>query len=131
MRRTRMPDRKTWMPRQNRKRRAKRKAEQYGPQAAVVHTLPCYVCALRIYSVRTLDEVIAMCELDPCEGTHAHHEPPIGRGQVGKDSDTCPLCVVHHDERHDIGIDTFERKYGIDLRGLPGRIARARQERAA
>lgn len=49
----------------------------------------------------------------------AHHEPPRGMGgSGGKDKDTLPLCVPHHQERHDDGIKTFEARHGIVLKEL-------------
>jgi len=46
----------------------------------------------------------------------AHHEPTRAAG--GKDKDTVPFCVPHHDERHLFGVKTFETLYGVNLREL-------------
>jgi hypothetical protein len=34
------------------------------------------------------------------------------------------LCRVHHDEQHNLGVDAFDRKYGIDLWALAAEFAR-------
>jgi hypothetical protein len=115
----------------NRKRAAKRKAEQLGPQAALCHMLPCPACVPQVYRWRTVAEVVSLSFIDPSSGSQAHHEPPVGMDQEGKDEDTCPLCETHHTERHTIGIDSFERKYGLNLRGMPAMIRDARMEMAA
>lgn len=54
-----------------------------------------------------------------CEGpNHAHHvrsAATAGTGLKPPDFDTVPLCVLHHDEIHQIGAESFERKHGVDL----------------
>ncbi len=59
----------------NRKRRAAKKAERYGPQAALCRTLPCCACGV-------------------CDESEPHHHPTVARG--GTDRDTVPLCADHH-----------------------------------
>jgi hypothetical protein len=56
-----------------------------------------------------------------CRGqkVHAHHvRRDTGGGTALKPPDTAtvPLCVSHHLEGHNKGWQTFEGKYGIDLR---------------
>lgn len=47
-----------------------------------------------------------------------HHEPPIGRDHGSDDDDTVPLCIEHHDERHNRGVETFWTRYGVDWRAV-------------
>lgn len=37
--------------------------------------------------------------------------------------ETAPLCHKHHQEEHQIGIKSFEAKYGIDLHVIAERLA--------
>jgi hypothetical protein len=39
-------------------------------------------------------------------------------GQKPSDWWAIPLCKHHHDEQHGIGEPAFERRYGIDMRGV-------------
>ncbi len=50
------------------------------------------------------------CSDGPIEFAHAK-----SRGAGGHDSQGVSLCLVHHREQHDIGIETFQKKYRIDL----------------
>lgn len=79
----------------NRKRRAERAEKQYGPtnRIAWVAALPCRVCGLV-----------------PSENAHA-----TSRGAGGDYTDIVPLCGSHHREQHQLGIESFQEKYGIDL----------------
>lgn len=46
------------------------------------------------------------------------------RGARGKDhANVVPLCRGHHDERHTIGIRTFEKRYGLDLEAEAKKVA--------
>lgn len=59
---------------------------------------------------------------------HAHHVRQNTGGGTGlKPSDfwCVPLCVAVHNEFHQIGRETWERKYGIDLRAEAVRLAAA------
>jgi hypothetical protein len=69
------------------------------------------------------------CCVRECQQTHieVHHvrsaatagtalKPPSWR--------TVSLCSAHHSQLHAIGIDTFQRTYGIDLAALAGEFAR-------
>jgi hypothetical protein len=38
------------------------------------------------------------------------------------------LCRAHHDEQHSLGVDAFDRKYGIDLWALAAEFARRSPE---
>jgi len=45
--------------------------------------------------------------------THAHHVKTKGAG--GGDEQVVAMCSIHHSEIHNIGVETFEKKYGINL----------------
>src|SRR5690606_16250619 len=85
------------LPRENRKRKAKRREEAFGPAGFVewVHSLGCSV---------------PECQGGPIEVAHAR-----SRGAGGNWTDTLPLCKRHHDMQHKQGIRTFERHVGFDL----------------
>lgn len=51
-----------------------------------------------------------------------HHEPPRGRGAKSADPDTVPLCDACHDERHDVGVDTFWARTGLSWRYVRDRM---------
>jgi hypothetical protein len=54
----------------------------------------------------------------PCVlcGNSAEPAHVKSRGAGGDDiGNTVPLCRTHHREQHDTGIQSFARKYGIDL----------------
>lgn len=78
----------------NKARRAKRLAENFGPQAILCRLLPCFACG-----------VGAPCDPD--------HHPTRAAG--GKDHNTAPLCRRCHDKRGSVGVVTFQRQWLIDL----------------
>lgn len=53
------------------------------------------------------------CDRGPIECAHA-----VTCGSGGTWADVLPLCKAHHREQHDIGIQTFSAKYGIDMPAL-------------
>lgn len=67
--------------------------------------------------------VVPGCDEGPCHVAHVK-----SRGAGGKADDAVPLCTKHHSESHDIGILTFQRKYGIDLPALAVVFARKWKE---
>lgn len=52
------------------------------------------------------------------------------RGAGGGDETGVSLCREHHTEQHAIGIETFQRRYGIDLWDLAAAFVRASPDRA-
>ena len=50
--------------------------------------------------------------------THAHHTKIGGKGIKGSDYSCIPLCADKHKEYHDIGRQTFEEKYNVNVREL-------------
>jgi len=62
---------------------------------AFIRSMPCLVCG---------------------KPTVCHHEPLTGHGMSSKgpDNESVPLCMEHHQERHQKGRATFYTKYGVD-----------------
>ena len=54
----------------------------------------------------------------PCVGHHVtpNDDPPSGTGRKADAKWVVPLLDRLHKELHNIGWETFERKYGIDLK---------------
>ena len=76
----------------------KRKTMRSEPYKAFIRRLPCMICGR--------------------ESQH-HHEPLNGHGMglKGPDNEALPLCVVHHNQRHAVGRETFYRVHGKEWRG--------------
>lgn len=87
----------------NPKRRARARAEAFGPQAELCRTLPCCACN-------------APPPSDP------HHEPTRGAG--GKDRDTVPLCRSCHDRVHIHGLRAFEKGSGVSLVDVAAQLSK-------
>ena len=63
-------------------------------------------------------EYCICCEPFQKDQVTGHHEPLKGHGtsSKGPDNEQVPLCFNHHRERHDIGRESFYKKYGLDWR---------------
>lgn len=83
-------------------RRARLRAAQFGPQAALCRFASCCVCSRR-----------------PAE---PHHVVPRSRG--GTDADCVPLCAACHGRGHAVGWATFESETGVDLATVAADLAR-------
>ena len=59
-----------------------------------------------------------------CEAHHVRKGAHSGIGTKPTDFRTVPLCQTSHDEYHQIGHDTFCKKYGLDLEAHLERINR-------
>lgn len=95
--------RKSWMPRVNRKRLARRRALQFGPQAELCRKSPC---------------CIPGCRRRRSDPAHV-----VSTGAGGKDrGNVVPLCRPHHDQQHLIGVKTFQRKHGLDLAAIAAEL---------
>jgi hypothetical protein len=95
------------VPKVNRKRKAKRHAEQFGPPGFVefVHEYGCVVARQGTVGFR----------LPSCFGAiEAAHVRSRGAGGGWRDN-VAGLCRFHHAEQHDMGVDAFEKYYGTDL----------------
>lgn len=95
--------RRSMLPLINRERKAKRLAEQFGPQAQRCRELPCCICFAP----------------PPSDPAHVR-----SRGAGGRDRENVvPLCRSHHCEQHQVGILTFQKRHGIDLQATANKIA--------
>ena len=57
-----------------------------------------------------------VCGLQPCDPYHLEARGMGGANKSGyKDYSCVPLCRIHHTERHQLGNNTFEHKYNINL----------------
>ena len=56
----------------------------------------------------------------------AHFRSAANAGMARKPHDGfgVSLCRAHHIEQHNLGLETFERKYGVDLQALAVEFAR-------
>ena len=68
-----------------------------------------------------------------CEGkieaAHVDYAGGKGMGIKVADYHVAPLCGRHHRESHDIGIKTFEAKYGVSLLAEAQKLARVSPHR--
>jgi hypothetical protein len=64
------------------------------------------------------------CEATSVEFAHLRSCANAGMSQKPHDLFGVSLCRMHHDEQHRLGIDAFDRKYGIDLWALAAEFAR-------
>src|SRR5215472_16025544 len=63
------------------------------------------------------------CSVPGCRGgdidvAHLRSVDNAGMSQKPHDAFGASLCRVHHIEQHNMGIDAFNGKYGLDLWGL-------------
>lgn len=62
------------------------------------------------------------CSVPGCDARDVEQAHAKSRAAGGDWTDSLPLCREHHREQHDIGLLTFEAKYGIDLRDLAAMV---------
>jgi hypothetical protein len=111
------PERKTPMPRENRKRQAKQKPVQFGPQAELCRGLPCSATFPELYT----DELLALEHYTSVRRVSApHHSPTVARG--GLDKDTSPVRDGVHERIHTAGEAAVEQEMGLK-RGHFRRVA--------
>ena len=67
---------------------------------------------------------VAECSQVPIECAHVRSGSDGGIGLKPSDRWTISLCWLHHQEQHQVGEMFFEKKYGLDLRGLATEFAR-------
>ena len=101
-------NRKKAIKRRNARRSAKEFRRAYGSRERVqaIQATPCVVCGSL-----------------PSENAHVR-----SRGAGGGAADIVPLCMAHHREQHDAGIETFQERYSINLRDEARRTEVAWQE---
>ena len=110
MKRSPMPPRKTWMPRVNRERLARRRLEQFGDQAEIARKSRCYACGFPA----------------PSEAAHVTRS----RGAGGKSDGVVPLCSTRpwrmgcHRYQHDHGVTALEDRAEIPRGSLVREAAR-------
>lgn len=85
----------------NAKRKARLRLEQFGQHAERIRGMFC---------------VVPGCP-EPTEAAHYK-----SRGAGGKAMHLFPCCRGHHQEQHDLGIETWQRKYGLDLAALAAHL---------
>ena len=96
----------------NRKKAAKRKNARRSAQAF----RRAYGSKERVHAIQAMPCVV--CKALPSENAHVR-----SRGAGGGAADIVPLCMAHHREQHDTGIETFEVRYSIDLAAEAARVA--------
>ena len=96
-------NRKKAVKRKNARRSAKEFRRAYGSRERVhaIQAMPCVVCGAL-----------------PSQNAHVR-----SRGAGGGAADIVPMCMAHHREQHDAGIETFEARYSINLAAEAARVA--------
>lgn len=64
------------------------------------------------------------CDATSVEFAHLRSCANAGMSQKPHDLFGVSLCRAHHDEQHRLGVEAFDRKYGIDLWELAAEFAR-------
>jgi hypothetical protein len=64
------------------------------------------------------------CDATIVDFAHLRSCANAGVGQKPHDIFGVSLCRAHHDEQHRLGVDAFDRKYGIDLWALAAEFVR-------
>jgi hypothetical protein len=112
VKRSPMPQRRAGLARgkrlKSRNRADAARDQDFGEEAATIRKLPCTVPG---------------CSGYPSQPAHV-----VSRGAGGGRFDQAPLCHGHHREQHQIGIKSFAKKYGLDLRAEADAIALAHSE---
>jgi hypothetical protein len=113
--------RTTPLKQRNEARAKKASAENFGPCSNMARLLGCIVPSC---FRRPRDGVV---ELEPRWTIQAAHVR--SRGSGGKDwGNVVGLCVQHHAEQGSLGIESFQKRYGLDMEAAASRIASAVQE---
>ena len=63
-----------------------------------------------LHHVRSLD-----CYVCRDSETEPHHVLPGGVGMKGTDFGVVPLCRRHHDDYHNMGKETFQKRYKVNI----------------
>ncbi len=82
-------------------RKERRHQLRFGPFADHIRDKRCLVCHQRGPS-------------------HPHHIKSVGSGGLAPEN-LVPLCLVHHNQIHYIGTDTFSAQHNVDLLFVAGR----------
>jgi hypothetical protein len=73
--------------------------------------------------VRSHQCCVPGCKAGDVDFAHLRSAGNAGMGQKPHDAFGVSLCRVHHIEQHNIGVDTFGKKYGIDLWAMAAEFA--------
>lgn len=68
--------------------------------------------------VRAHDCCVPNCTGSPIEFAHVRSSATAGVGYKPHDAFGVSLCFAHHREQHDDGVETFQRRHGINLGAL-------------
>lgn len=80
--------------------------------------------------VRSHQCCVPGCLQGPIEFAHVRTAANAGKSLKPHDAHAVSLCADHHREQHNRGVQTFERKYGIDLAKLADEFARKSPDQA-
>ena len=69
------------------------------------------------------------CDARRVDFAHLRSSANAGMSQKPHDVFGVSLCRTHHDKQHSLGVDAFDRKYGIDLWALAAEFARHSPDR--
>jgi hypothetical protein len=96
----------------NPKRAKARKARDFGPYADWIRQRVCIVEGSVWHHYQVYQRVPG-----PAYWTEAAHVRSRGAGGRAE-GNLVPLCVMHHREQHEDGIQSFQARYGLDLRAI-------------
>lgn len=69
------------------------------------------------------------CSVPGCDGQPIEFAHAKTRGSGGHDAQGVSLCVAHHREQHDVGIETFQARHKVDLFAIAAEFARTTTDR--
>ena len=75
--------------------------------------------------VRSLACCIPNCITEPVEFCHIRTAANSGTGLKPFDWHAVGMCRIHHQASHDMGIETFQKRYGVDLEKLAAEYVKA------
>ena len=74
--------------------------------------------------VKSHGSCIPGCDATSIDFAHLRSASNAGTGQKPNDIFGVSLCRHHHVEQHSLGVDAFDKKYGVDLWALAAEFAR-------
>lgn len=74
--------------------------------------------------VRGHDCCVPGCTGTPIEFAHYRDASNAGTGLKSHSCFGVSLCFAHHREQHDTGVETFQKRHGIDLKALAAEFVR-------
>lgn len=85
----------------------------------------CRECQSRRYPVGCIGR--GECVGVPVDAAHIGSTGK-GMGQKCSDEETAPLCRPHHEEQHKIGLEAFQKKYGLNLLAIAAELVKRYRE---